>query len=140
MKFMALKKKETKLMGIGLIYLLPAIIFLGTFMIYPIIKTIYFSFFDVGDGGIILDFLGLDNYTSLIKSEDFRHSLWITLLFVIYTVPAEIIISLLLAVLANEKLKGIGFFRTIFSSTLAVSVARSEEHTSELQSRFDLVC
>lgn len=117
------KKKDLKLLGIGLVYLLPVIVFLGTFMIYPILKTMYFSFFEVGDGGVILEFIGIDNYVSLIKSEDFRHSLWVTLLFVIYTVPAEIIISLLLAVLANEKLKGIGFFRTIFSSTLAVSVA-----------------
>ena len=37
--------------------------------------------------------------------------------------PGTIIISLFLAVIANEKLKGIGFFRMIFSSTMGVSVA-----------------
>src|SRR5699024_11423250 len=46
-----------------------------------------------------------------------------TFLFVLYTVPTEIILALFLAVLASEKLRGIGFFRTIFASTMGVSVA-----------------
>ncbi len=46
-----------------------------------------------------------------------------TFLFVLYTVPGAIIISLFLAVIANEKLKGIGIYRTIFSSTMGISVA-----------------
>ena len=46
-----------------------------------------------------------------------------TFLFVLYTVPLTVIISLFLAIIANEKLKGIGFFRTIYSSTMGVSVA-----------------
>ena len=37
--------------------------------------------------------------------------------------PVTIIISLFLAVIANEKLKGIGLFRTIFSSSMGISVA-----------------
>ena len=46
-------------------------------------------------------------------------------LFVLYTVPIGVILALFLALLANEKLKGIGFFRTIYSSTMGVSVAAS---------------
>lgn len=38
-------------------------------------------------------------------------------------VPGVILVSLFLAVIASEKMKGMGFFRTIFSSTLGVSVA-----------------
>lgn len=41
----------------------------------------------------------------------------------LYTVPVTVVISLFLAVISNEKLKGIGFFRTIFTSTMGVSVA-----------------
>lgn len=44
-------------------------------------------------------------------------------MFVLYTVPVGIILALFLAVIANEKVKGIEFFRVIFSSTLGVSVA-----------------
>src|SRR5699024_12732445 len=64
----------------------------------------------------------------------FRSSLWATLLFTVMVVPVTMAIALALAILANEKIRGIGFFRTVNNKV------RSEEHTSELQSRFDLVC
>src|SRR5690625_4656188 len=138
-----------------MLYLLPALAFLGVFLFYPMFKTLYFSFFEVGGNGQVGEFVGWDHYIELTKSEEFRKSMKGTFLFVLYTVPAEIIIAFFLAVLASEKLKGIGFFRTIFASTMGVSVAagatiflflfhpslgRSEEHTSELQSRGHLVC
>lgn len=44
-------------------------------------------------------------------------------MFVLYTVPGTILIALFLAILANEKLRGIGIFRMIFSSTMGISVA-----------------
>lgn len=114
---------QLKLFGSGILYLLPALALLSVFLFYPIIKTFYFSFFDVGGGGTINGFVGLEHYKALLHSEEFRKSMVGTLLFVLYTVPLEIIIPLFLAVIASEKLKGIGFFRTIFSSTLGVSVA-----------------
>jgi multiple sugar transport system permease protein/sn-glycerol 3-phosphate transport system permease protein len=114
---------QTRLFGTGMLYLLPAMALLGVFLFYPIAKTLYFSFFEVGGGGVVNDFVGWSHYQELLQSEEFRKSMKGTFLFVLYTVPAEIIISLFLAVIASEKLKGIGFFRTIFSSTLGVSVA-----------------
>ncbi len=114
---------EKKLFGIGILYLLPALILLGVFLFYPMIKTFYFSFNEVTGGGLIKDFVGWDHYMKLMHSAEFRKSMVATFLFVLYTVPAEIIIALFFAVIASEKLKGIGIFRTIFSSTLGVSVA-----------------
>lgn len=115
--------RERKLFGIGMVYLLPALLLLGVFLFYPMFRTLYFSFFEVGGGGVVGSFIGWEHYVDLIQSSEFRKSMMATLLFVLYTVPAEIIIALFLAVIASEKLKGIGFFRTIFSSTLGVSVA-----------------
>lgn len=114
---------QVKLFGTGMLYLLPALVLLGVFLFYPIAKTLYFSFFEVAGGGVVQDFVGWGHYKELLHSEEFRKSMRGTFLFVLYTVPAEIIISLFLAIIASEKLKGIGFFRTIFSSTLGVSVA-----------------
>ncbi|MDY0406380.1 sugar ABC transporter permease [Virgibacillus sp. 179-BFC.A HS] len=118
-----LRKKEWKLFGTGMLYLLPAIVFMAVFLFYPIVKTLYFSFFDVTGGGVTERFVGLKNYAKLLSSQEFLQSMKATFLFVLYVVPGEIIISLFLAVIASEKLKGMGFFRTIFSSTLGVSVA-----------------
>ena len=117
------KKKELKLITTGLLFLLPVIVLFGVFLFYPIIRTFYFSFFQVFDGSDLGDFVGLQHYADLISSEDFRNSLLSTLKFILLTVPFEIIISLFLALIANAKVKGIGFFRMIFSSTLGVSVA-----------------
>lgn len=117
------RKKEMKLFGVGILYLLPAIILLGVFLFYPMFKTLYFSFFEVQGGGTVERFVGFENYISLFKSSEFKESLKATFLFVLYVVPGEVIVSLFLAVIASEKMKGMGFFRTIFSSTLGVSVA-----------------
>lgn len=110
---------------VGLLYLLPSIILFGMFVYYPMIKTIYLSFFLTNQNGIPVYFNGIENYTYIFTSDEFRNSMKATFLFVIYTVPASVIIALMMAILANEKLKGVGFFRTMFSSTMGISVAAS---------------
>lgn len=117
------RDSQRKLFALGILYLLPAIALLGVFLFYPMFKTLYFSFFKVTGGGEITAFVGWEHYKNLWNSSEFKKSMKGTFLFVLYTVPTEIILSLFLAVLASEKLKGIGFFRTIFASTLGVSVA-----------------
>lgn len=114
---------ERKIFGVGMLYLLPSLILLGVFLFYPMFRTLYLSFFDVTGGGEIKGFVGFEHYAKLLTSTEFRKSMKGTFLFVLYTVPAEILIALFLAVLASEKLKGMGLFRTIFASTLGVSVA-----------------
>lgn len=117
------RKKELKIFGSGMLYLAPAIVLLSVFMFYPMLKSFYFSFFEVKGGGGTEGFVGLDHYKRLLSSTDFRQSLKSTFIFVLYVVPGQILVALFLAVIASEKMKGIGFFRTLFSSTLGVSVA-----------------
>ncbi|WP_186580671.1 carbohydrate ABC transporter permease [Aquibacillus kalidii] len=109
----------------ALLYLLPSLILFSVFLFYPMGKTLYLSFFLTDRQGEANVFVGLENYLYLLESEAFLKSIKATILFVLYTVPTGIIISLFLALLANEKLKGIGFFRTIFASTMGISVAAS---------------
>ncbi|SIT71293.1 carbohydrate ABC transporter permease [Edaphobacillus lindanitolerans] len=109
----------------AILYLLPSIILFSVFVFYPMFRTIYLSFFLTDQAGDAAVFVGLDNYKYLLDSPAFLNSAKATLLFVLYTVPAGILLSLFLALLANEKLRGIGFFRTIYSSTMGVSVAAS---------------
>jgi sn-glycerol 3-phosphate transport system permease protein len=117
------RKKEWALFSEGLLYLLPALLILGVFLFYPMFKTLYYSFFLTSPRGLTVAFIGFENYIELFKSEIFLKSMKATLLFVLYTVPVGILLALFLAVIANEKIKGIEFFRVIFSSTLGVSVA-----------------
>ncbi|RYI27892.1 sugar ABC transporter permease [Bacillus infantis] len=109
----------------ALLYLFPSILLFSVFIFYPMFRTIYLSFFLTDQHGAASLFVGMENYAYLLESEAFRNSVKATILFVLYTVPAGIIISLFLALIANEKLRGIGFFRTIYSSTMGISVAAS---------------
>lgn len=117
------KKKEWILFGEGVLYMLPALLILGVFLFYPMFKTLYYSFFITSPRGLTVSFIGLENYSNLFQSDSFRNSMKATFLFVVYTVPTGILLALFLAVITNEKLRGIQFFRVIFSSTLGVSVA-----------------
>ena len=110
---------------IGLLYLLPSIVLFGLFVFYPMAKTIYLSFFLTNQNGVPVYFNGIENYTYIFTSDEFRNSMKATLLFVIYTVPVSVVLALVLAILANEKLRGVGLYRTIFSSTMGMSVAAS---------------
>ncbi|MDW0108785.1 carbohydrate ABC transporter permease [Sporosarcina aquimarina] len=109
----------------GFLYLLPSIVLFAVFLFYPMIRTIYLSFFLTDQNGNAAVNVGFENYSYLLTSPAFLNSMKATGLFVLYTVPIGIILSLFFALLANEKLKGIGFFRTMYSSTMGISVAAS---------------
>ncbi len=118
-------KKELPSFLVGLLYLLPSILLFAVFLFYPMIKTLYLSLFLTDSQGVPVSFVGIENYMYLFSSPSFQKSIGATLLFVAYTVPAGVILALFLALIANEKLKGIGVFRTVFSSTMGMSVAAS---------------
>ncbi len=110
-------------LGFGLLFLAPSLILFGTFVFYPLVKSFYLGFYESDPFGRQGDFVGFDQYRSVLTSEDFRHALWVTFLFAVYTVPTGIVLGLGLALLAHQKLRGILIYRTIFSSTIAASVA-----------------
>lgn len=112
-------------LGSALLYVSPALFIFVIFIFYPIIRTFYLSLFVTDRQRNPVIFNGLQNYTDIFQSQDFLSSLGATMLFVLYIVPATIIISLFLAVLAHGELKGAKLYKIIFSSTLGVSVAAS---------------
>jgi ABC-type sugar transport system permease subunit len=109
----------------AMLYLFPSILLFAVFIFYPMFRTLYLSFFLTDQQGNAALFVGLENYAYLLQSPEFRNSIKATILFVLYTVPIGIILALFLALIANEKLKGVGFFRTMYSSSMGISVAAS---------------
>lgn len=107
------------------LYLLPSILLFTIFVFYPMFRTLYLSFYLTDQTGNAALFVGFENFTYLFESTAFRNSVKATFLFVLYTVPLSVGLALFFALLANEKLKGIGFFRTLYSSTMGISVAAS---------------
>lgn len=91
----------------------PMITGLLLFRIGPIIIAFVMSFtrWNIRTDPI---FLGLGNYQELLASETFWLVLRNTLVFALLYVPGVMVLSLVLAVLVNQKLRGIAFFRGLF--------------------------
>jgi multiple sugar transport system permease protein len=98
----------------GYLFILPVVLGLLIFTIGPMFASLYFSFTDYP----ILrspEWVGLGNYIKMFTKEKyFWHSLRVTVTFAITAVPLGIIGSFLLAMLLNQRVKGIAFFRTCF--------------------------
>lgn len=111
----------------GWLFVLPALVIFGTFIFWPIIQVFWLSFHQWSVITPEKPFVGLDNYQTLITSSDFQLALRNTLWFAIGVVPTQTFLGLLLAVLANQKIRGKGFFRTAFyfpsiSSSVVISI------------------
>lgn len=102
-------------------YLLPSLLVFGLFMYYPFFKTIYISLGLTDSHGTMIKFVGLKNYFETIASSDFINSLIVTIKYVIITVIPSITIGLVLALLANKKIKGSGIYKVMFSLPMSVS-------------------
>lgn len=109
----------------GLLFSLPSLIIAFLFSIYPLIKTFIYAFSFTDEKGKIVEFAGMENFIELFTDPSFYLSIFATFKFAVITVFFSITIALFLAILCNEKIKGIGFFRTIFSSSLGVSISAS---------------
>lgn len=101
----------------------PSIVLFATFAFYPLVKTFYLGFFRSDPFGLSSTWVGLEQYIDVLTSDRFHRSLVTTGLFALYTVPTGLVLGLGLALLAHQKLRGMIVYRTIFSSTVATSVA-----------------
>ncbi|SDB25124.1 multiple sugar transport system permease protein [Pseudobutyrivibrio sp. YE44] len=98
----------------GWLFILPTMIGLIVLNIIPIFQTIYQSFFKTGDFGKGNIFVGGANYAKVFADTEVWQALINTLKYAVVEVPLSIIISLVLAVFLNGKIKGKSTFRTIF--------------------------
>ena len=104
---------------------LPALVAFGLFVFYPLVKTAYLGFFTSPPApNLPSHYVGLSQYRSVLASSEFRDSLWRTVQFVLYTVPAGIVLGVAArGAHANRRLAGIRIFRAVYSSTIATSTA-----------------
>jgi sn-glycerol 3-phosphate transport system permease protein len=108
---------------LALLLLAPSLAVFVTFFYRPFLNLLNWGTFESRRNGAYFERVGLDLYREELTGTDFRDGLWHSIQFVLYTVPAGLILGVLLAVAAHRRLAGIKVFQTIFSSTLASSVA-----------------
>jgi sn-glycerol 3-phosphate transport system permease protein len=94
--------------------LLPAFALLALFTHWPIVGTIWDSFFATPKGGRPAPFVGLENYQVMVADEVFWKSLWNNLWFALGTIPASIALALVMALWVNGAMRGRTWLRMAF--------------------------
>jgi len=104
------KKREA---FFGYLFALPWLIGFSVFLIYPIGRSLYYSFCDYS---VLRSpvFTGINNYSKLFHDEVFVQSLMNTVFFAFVSVPLGTVVSLGLAMLLNTKVRGQAWYRTFF--------------------------
>ncbi len=111
----------------GYLYILPWIVGFIVLQLVPLINSFWYSFTNFQLLGSP-KFLGFENYKKIFSGDPtFLQSLKVTFMYVLIAVPLKIAFALLIAIILNQKLKGINIFRTLYylPSILGGSVAIS---------------
>lgn len=119
----ARKRYNTKEAALGLAFMAPALAVFGAFAFLPFWRILTWGTFESRQGGTRYEQVGLDQYRDVLTSTPFKEGVWNSTLYVLFTLPAGVILGVLLAVAAHRRLRGIKVFQTIFSSTIASTAA-----------------
>ncbi len=92
----------------------PTIIGLLILNIWPIFETVKLSLHGNGNFGAIGEFIGFENYKTLLGDKDLWSAAINTFKYAVISVPLSIFISLFIAVLLNSNIKGKSIYRTIY--------------------------
>jgi len=125
MKLFNTKSKTLNRIITGYAFLGPNIIGFCIFTFFPVIASFMLAFTE-WDILTPIKFVGLNNFIRLVQDRDFWYYLYNTLFFML-AIPINMCVSLAMAMLLNQKLKGIVIFRTIYfmpvvSSMVAVAL------------------
>ncbi len=114
----------------GWLFIMPLVVYFIVFQLLPIILSFWYSLTDWDGFSNSYTFLGLTNYweaiTNRILYPEFWDSIGTTFLYALMTVPASVILALVVAAILNANIKGEKFFKTCFyipSVTAGVAVS-----------------
>jgi multiple sugar transport system permease protein len=106
--------RRLKELPTALLFLLPAIIILGTFNFYPALYSLYLSFFEWNGVAPTKDAVGLQNYTRLLASGEFWNSLRVTALYAGGITVVALALGMFTAVLLNQPIRGQVIYRALY--------------------------
>lgn len=112
------KRKEA---WAGFLFAVPAMTLFLLFAVFPIVRTVYLSFFDY-NMLVAPKFVGLENYKSLLTDSLFWQSFRATVFYLVATYVPTIILALALAVALNREFRFRGFFRGLYFTPVVMSM------------------
>jgi len=112
----------------GYLFISPAMLIFFIFTLLPVAYTLFLSFTNY-DVFTRMDWIGARNYEDVFQDELFWRALWNTATYTLWSIPLSMSIGLGLALLLNQKLRGLGLYRTVYyvpvvTSMVAVAMIR----------------
>lgn len=113
----ARRRRRVPTAWIPYLFLAPALIWYAAFLVYPMLQSLYISFFDWDGLSPTMTFVGLKNYIDIFMSDEVaRLALWNNILWTLGALVLPTAIGLMLALALNRRVPGSTLFRTIFYS------------------------
>ena len=103
-------------------FLIPALVILTVFFFIPFFQTIGLSFNDYSTSIYNPTFVGFDNYIKILHSKLFYQVMANTFLFLVVAVPFLVIFPLFIAILINQKIRGITLYKILIYLPVIVSI------------------
>lgn len=119
----------------GIIFLLPWLIGILVFFMGPLVKTFYYSLFEMKleTGGFSYKYIGIENFRqALMVNPNFNSAVVKALTDTVKSVPIQIFVSLFVAILLNGDYKGKGFFRLIFFVPIILATGITKINISDI--------
>lgn len=98
----------------ALVLLVPAVLVLGTFDVYPALYSLFLSFFEWNGISPVKKAVGLENYRALFGSGEFWNALRVTVVYAAGMTIGALVLGLLVAVLLNQPIRGIAAYRVLY--------------------------
>ncbi|HET9137989.1 sugar ABC transporter permease [Actinophytocola sp.] len=115
------RRRRVNIVAIGL-FLLPALVLFTLLVLVPIMVAAYTSLFKWnGFGGVPTNFIGLDNFTRMLKDKVFLGDLRHGVILILLSVAIQLPLALGIALLLNQKLRGRAVFRLLFFAPYVLS-------------------
>src|SRR5579875_505607 len=103
------------------VFMLPGLVLFGLFFAWPAVTAVEFAFYkyDIVNPP---QFVGFANFTALVHDSQFWTAVRNSLVFLVGLIPLSVVLPLLLAVLVNQKIRGIQLFRVVYYLPVVTSM------------------
>ncbi|HYI23857.1 MAG TPA: sugar ABC transporter permease [Thermomicrobiales bacterium] len=104
----------------GLLFVAPALVLTFGLLLLPLVRVAWMSLHDwpiLGER----PFIGLDNYTALVNDSAFWNALRFTTTYTLLVTPAILLPALGLALLVNERMRGVTLFRALYFTPYVIA-------------------
>ncbi len=124
----AISERARREERLAYLFLIPSLLVVIGVAFYPLFNTIYVTFFDARLGSSrAWEYVGLENYTRLLASEQWWQAVWATIKFTVASVFFELVLGLGIALVVNSKFPGRGLMRTAMLVPWAIPTAISSQ-------------